>query len=427
MTHGSAGTGQWQRPPRIITVVGVALLMVCATFAVRTGWPLRYADEVQYLEIAQGLANGRGFQIEGSATAYRPPAWPLFIAPMAVLGEPSRWVILLSVALLGLSAVFAGRIAAKITGSPWGWLAAPLLLVYPLNLYTASTLYPQLLATAALLAMWAVVLEATQDAESGPTLTAGQGLLIGLLAAVLSLAVPTMIFSGLVVGAWVVWSQRAGRLRTAASMGVGLALPILAWTLRNLVVLGAPVPFSTSSGQNLLIGNNPSATPDSGLAVDISAWIRKAAGLSEPERDALYRQAALDWIIGHPWEAFILWLGKTANYFNPYNSPSTEGQGSTAAMLVGWMSFVLLIAAVVARFALRRSVPLWRSEVLYVVLFILNAPVMAVFFTRTRFRQPLDASLVVIAAIPVALGIAALLDRRRQGLGNTVRVRRESD
>lgn len=398
-------------PPRVVVLVSAALLLGAAVFAMRTGWPLRYADEQQYVEIAQSVAGGHGYQIKALPTAYRPPAWPVLLVPLMFFGAPSAWLLLLPAALLGVAAVLAGRIASRISGSPWGWIAGPMTVVYPLNLYTASTLYPQILATVLLLAIWAVVVDASDGPGSAPELSPARAGLIGLLAAALTLAVPTMIFSGVVVGAWILWSQRAHRIRTAVLMAAGLALPILAWAVRNLVLLGSPVPFSTSSGQNLLIGNNPTATPDSGLDVDITAWIRGASGLSEPERDRYYRQAALDWVLQHPWDAFVLWLGKTLNYFNPYNAPSTDGQGSAIAMALGWASFGLLVAAVVVRLLIRRSVPLWRSEWLYLWLFVLNAPVMAVFFTRTRFRQPMDACLIVVAAVPLAIAVASALRR----------------
>lgn len=406
MDTSALAVTRWLRPPRTVAILTAVVFVGCAVYAIRTGWPPRYADEEQYLQIAQALGGGQGFQLDGSPTAYRPPAWPLLLTPFVALAEPSQWLILVPVALLGLSAVLAGMIVSRITGSGWGWLAAPMTLIYPLNLYTASTLYPQLLATALLLAMWTVVIGATTRWHTEPELGRGRAALLGVLAAALGLAVPTMIFTGMAIAAWALWQQRSQRFRAGVVMAGSFAVPIVAWSVRNLLVLGAFIPLSSSSGQNLLIGNNPSATATSGMDVDISAAIGGAGGLGEAARDTYYRRLAMEWILQHPVDALLLWLGKLANYFNPYNAPVTAGQGDNTTLWIAWLSYLVLIAAVVARLVLRRIVPIWRSEWLILVLYLLNAPVMAVFFTRTRFRQPLDAGLVVIAAVAVtAVGV----------------------
>jgi hypothetical protein len=128
----------------------------------------------------------------------------------------------------------------------------------------------------------------------------------------------------------------------------------------------------------------------------------------------------LEWIGDHPGGAFILYLEKIANYFNPYNTPVTVGQTSTSQMLIAYATFSGLMIAVIARIVLRRFYPMARSEWLFIGLYLLNAPVMAVFFTRTRFRQPLDATLVVEAAVGLLVVVALLTQmrctvRRRRG------------
>ena len=100
----------------------------------------------------------------------------------------------------------------------------------------------------------------------------------------------------------------------------------------------------------------------------------------------------------------VLYGAKVANYFSPYNEPVTASEGSTAQRLIAYLSCALLVLLVLTRLLLRRRLPIGPTE----RLFLVNAFVMAVFFTRTRFRQPLDSILLVEAAVAVAVIIGLI-------------------
>lgn len=52
------------------------------------------------------------------------------------------------------------------------------------------------------------------------------------------------------------------------------------------------------------------------------------------------------------------------------------------------------------------------TERLFIWIFVINVPVMAIWFTRIRFRQPLDATMLVVAAMPLAVAAASWASRR---------------
>lgn len=418
-THLKKGLDVRSRMPLIVAAsLAVTAFALCLAYAVHGGWPLRYGDEAQYVQIAFDLVSGHGYQAGGNPTAYRPPAWPLVIAAALVVGAPSAALLVLPVLLMGLSAILSALIAVRITGSSWGAVAGPLCMLYPLNFYTASTMYPQALATALLLGIWYVSIRATRDAQGFPELSNRGAVAVAVQAAMLVLAVPTMAFSAAVIIAWISWGfARRANWAGVAWLWLSLAVPMLCWTLRNATVLHAFIPLSTSAGENLLIGNNPSSGPTSGW-VDPGTLAPVPDGMTEVQRDAYFRETGLAWIQSNPGEAVVLWLGKMVNYFSGYNSPATAEQGSHGAMILGWVSLFLLLGAVSWRLVSRHNSPIWRSEVLYLALFLLNAPVMAVFFTRVRFRQPLDACLVVVAAVAVSgvlESIQSAIKSRRAG------------
>ncbi|KQR96253.1 hypothetical protein ASG12_18860 [Williamsia sp. Leaf354] len=396
--------------PVSIKLLTAFLSLATIAYALKSGYPLRYIDEREYVEIARGLIDGNGYQLKGGPTAYKPPAWPLLLTPLLAVGAPERLLLLIPALLMIVAAVWAGKIASTVSQSRWGWVAAPLMLVYPLNLYIGTTLYPQAIATACLLGLWL----ACSHIDESRSMSAQQCMGAGLIAAVAVLSVPTMVFTVALVGVWIVWKTSPGRrLRTAAITGAAFVVPLAAWAIRNVITLGTFILLSTSSGGNLLYGNNSNATPDSGTAADISTYTSAARDMSPINEQNYYKSQALQWIRENPLDALQLYVGKVANYFNGYNAPASGQTAGTGALLLGWFTFIALVAAVVIRIMLRRYVAIAASEKLFLAIFLLNAPVMAVFFTRTRFRQPLDATLVVEAAIAVAALVVYLAQRRR--------------
>ena len=192
-----------------------------------------------------------------------------------------------------------------------------------------------------------------------------------------------------------------------------MLLPICGWTARNIAAIGGPVPLSTSGGLNLLIGNNDSATGSSGVDVSIEGIRAQTARMGEVEADRFYRDAAFSWITDHPAKSFTLYLAKVINYFSPYNQPITLAEGASLQRFVAVVSFGTVILLVAIRALLRHRLPLQPAERLFISLFFVNSLVMAIFFTRTRFRQPLDSILLVEAAIACVLVGAALGTRLR--------------
>jgi hypothetical protein len=396
----------------IIGVIGVMSLGLLA-YALKTGAPLRYADERQYVEIATSLRNGHGYELNGSPTAYRPPVWPMLLAFFLAVGLPASLLSVIPAGAMIAAAVVAAVVGVKVSRDALGALAGVAVLAYPLNIYTAVTLYPQAFATLLVISLWLVLLLITGDRVSQARRTVLLYLLLGLLASLLALSVPTLAFTGLAAVVWMVFAVPGDRFRAASYSFAALLGPIAAWTIRNVISLHAPIYLSTSTGVNLLIGNNPTATGSSGVAVDISAQQQTTSTMSEVDGDAYLRTSALDWIAHHPIDSTILYIAKVVNYFSPYNAPVTASEGGTAKQLVAYLSCAVLVLLVLLRLFLRRRLPFGPTERLFLGLFLVNAFVMAVFFTRIRFRQPLDSILLIEAAVAIAVILALVSESRR--------------
>src|SRR3954452_13355646 len=94
----------------LLVVLGLAARL--AATAPLLGRP---EDPDNYVRLARGLVEGRGFVWDGRPTAYRPPLYPLVLPPLvAVLpdGKPLGWGIALLHAALGGATVLLTASAA---------------------------------------------------------------------------------------------------------------------------------------------------------------------------------------------------------------------------------------------------------------------------------------------------------------------------
>jgi 4-amino-4-deoxy-L-arabinose transferase-like glycosyltransferase len=71
-------------------------------------------DPDNYLPLARAVAEGRGLALEGRPTAYRPPLYPLVLAPLVVLmGDRPWWGIRVLHLALGAATVALTARAAR--------------------------------------------------------------------------------------------------------------------------------------------------------------------------------------------------------------------------------------------------------------------------------------------------------------------------
>jgi hypothetical protein len=393
------------------TVFAVLALCLLA-YAFLTGTPMKYPDERDYVAIASSVVNGDGFTANGSPTAFRPPIWPLILAGFMQLGLPQSLLALVPSLLMVAAAGVASVLGMRISRTPFGAIAGIAVLIYPLNVYTAVRLYPQALATLLILLLWLFTLWSIECRAHTNSFKPLPYLGIGFVGALLALSVPTLAFTALAVALWAVWASGRQRVRATAYTFGALLIPIGVWTVRNTISMGSFIPLTTSNGLNLLLGNNGNSTASSGVDVDISEATQAARGMGEVQSDGFFRAQAIEWITNNPVDAVKLYVSKVLNYFAPYNQPVTAAEGSAAMRWIAIFSFILLVALVGLRIAMRRNLRLHPTERFFLGLFLVNAFVMGVYFTRTRFRQPLDSILLVEGAIGIAIALGIALSHR---------------
>jgi 4-amino-4-deoxy-L-arabinose transferase-like glycosyltransferase len=387
-----------EHAPRIALVAVVLSLVAAGGYALVLGDSLRYLDEQVYVDLTRSMSAGLGYSADGvQATAYRPPGYPFLLLPVYWLTGGSvpamRFVGVL--ALVGC-VWLSYRVGRRIGSPAVGAVAAVVMACYPLSIYTATALYPQLPALFLLL----LLIECGLLATTTTGRRFGWVLVAGLSGGLLAVTVPNFAVSVFIVVAWLGWRNRRAAWKVAAAILVVVAVIPGLWCVRNAVSLHAFVPVSTNDGINLLLGNSEHTTAGSGTSVDISRYDQEAKDrrLDEVGINKFFSESAVDWITTNPGDAAVLYAKKVANNFAYSSEMATAGQGNRTADLLLALTYYPLIALAVWRLLAARRRPLTGEEKLAAGLIVLNLLLLAVFFTRLRFRVPLDGLTILLAA-----------------------------
>ena len=212
-------------------------------------------DPDGYRLLAKHLIERHSFALNGFPTAFRPPLYPLLLAPAAGWLNNDRLAIALLHLILGVATVavvyFVARSARFQRGAV---LAGMLVALDPVLLYWSTFVMTETLAT--LLAV--VCLLALHQTSIRPSLARAG--LAGACLGTASLCRPAFLpwfvlcFPALVMCGGGRWPERLGR---GLALVAGCGLLILPWAIRNELLFGKPIFTTTHGGYTLLLGNNP--------------------------------------------------------------------------------------------------------------------------------------------------------------------------
>ena len=374
-------------------VIALATALCCAV-ALTGGTGIRSKDEAAFLGIAQNLAATGMFALDpGTPTAYRAPGLVFFLTPIAHFGGGIIEGRVANALIFGLGLVLLFQIARRYAGELAGLLAVIMVPLWPVSLYSATTLYPQNLA-AFLLVLTIWLIGRLEDRDSW-----GRRLLVGLAYGALILTTPVMLLLTPVFFIWVI-------LRTRRSLMAGLTVCITAavvvslWTARNYVAFQAFVPVASSSGYNLLAGNSSNTRYNTSLNVRFPEYVyAEITDKSEIERDAIFSKAAVAEIRNDPERFVKLYAAKFLHWFHFSNRLLSDQvlEGKASSVSVGARDIVLfttycltILLPLLLHLALMRRIPFRPVEILFFTLWIAAGLIYALYFTRVRFRLPFD-------------------------------------
>ena len=383
-----------------------------------------FGDPFDYDQLARSLAeHGQytpsAFAEEGSPSAFRPPAYPYWLAAIYEVFGTSYTAARVAGALLGTAVVLlVWLLGNRVVGPAAAWWAAVVAALAPSLAFlhaglVSETLYLPLLLGAVLLAV--------RHAETpGWPWAAAAGLVLG--ASVMTRTNGLVVLLPLLAGAWL--ARRSWR--DCALLLAGFAVALTPWTIRNAVALDAFRPLGTQTGITAVGVYNADAAESRFYGVwrgpdKIAQYVPllRVPGTTEADLDTRFREEAWRYARENPDYTFKVSVRHLLSMlelrdvtFLATMGFAEEGIPEGLARRGTHGGFLLLLVLGVAGAVVlvrRRSIaPLWLWSV-PVLLLISMAPFQGV----SRYRLPVDPFLCLLAGVAVA----AVLTRRDPGSG----------
>jgi 4-amino-4-deoxy-L-arabinose transferase-like glycosyltransferase len=382
---------RWHRASLIVSL-GITVVLGIG-LAVHYGSTLHYYDEHSYVKIARNLADHGRFSLNGvQPTAFRDPGWPLLLGVLNFFGGDVFVFRLANVALEACSITGVWWLATRIGGQAAGTLAAPALALYPLSVYTTSTLYPETMGTALLIGGLICTVKVRESPHRLRWSILGGAVFGLLILTVADLAI------GLVGAAlWLIFGHT--NFRKAALVMVAVAVAVMAvWLVRNEASMHAFIPIGDNNGYNLILANSAHASIRAGVNANIDQYLARAPVHNEVGLDNSLRAQSLHWIGTHPGLAATRYAERVGDYFAPFDALATSAQSSNAKNALAAVTYLPLLCLFVVRLVLWRRRRPGDLEKLLIWLYVGFAFLEAIFLSRVRYRVPLDALLIVVVA-----------------------------
>jgi 4-amino-4-deoxy-L-arabinose transferase-like glycosyltransferase len=299
--------GSWPRRVTTLAVV-VGFGLRCAWVVSTARRPLGLHDPYFYLDYGRRLAKGGGYRLPNhQPTAYYPIGYPAILAAWFWLAQhspfPNHWIVaaaglnlLLSTATIALAGMLGRRLAG-----PWvGALSAVMVALFPSLIFHSATILTETTFNFVFLVTLLVLCWQpwTDRVPSWGRLVVFS-LLLGLSIEIRPIAL--LVVPMVLIAFWRVGGARMALTRFGLVVGLVIVV-MIPWTVRNAVVMKAFLPIGTTTGDNLCIGNNPTATghyqfPTWCYGNIASNGVRPKF---ETERNTVETHRALTWIRGHP-------------------------------------------------------------------------------------------------------------------------------
>jgi 4-amino-4-deoxy-L-arabinose transferase-like glycosyltransferase len=399
-----------------VLALAAVLRIVWVAYAARE--PQGIHDPIFYLAYGDAISDGNGYALPDGHTAYYPIGYPAALAAMFFVVKqtplPDNLVLAtgyFQVALGVTTVALAFDVGRRLFNPAVGLGAALLLALFPnLVFHTATflteTLFNFLVMAALLVLLW-------RDWGEGPIgwpRLVAFGALVGAAALVRPIS---LLFLPLLPVVWLLaglgWRRALGSTAVATAASVALIVP---WTVRNAVVMDAPVIISTNLGDNLCMGHYLGAPGHFALpAVCFSE--EPYAGLSreefEVERNDDNTRKAVRFAVDHPVQELKLLSRKAYHTWKhdhdgleaieSYGDDRFLGEGLRTGLAraadIFYFTAISLGGLGLAGLAWR---PREGRRLFFLLALLALAGVPLVFFGDARFHVPVLPLLVVPAA-----------------------------
>jgi hypothetical protein len=248
----------------VVAALALALALAMRIFALQLADGVtHYGDPINYLRLARALSEGQGLLLVNTAgvvapTGQFPPALPVLLGAVAFAVPLTPLSLTVVNTIIDVAAaLLLGRLAGQLGRRD---LALPVALAYlcwPSIAFMAPLAYKEGLVVALMLAAIVALLE--QSGRPGFRWAAVSGLAGGALVLTQPSLAPLLPLT------FLVFLPRFGTasrwLSVSACAAIAAIAMMIPWWVRNAIVFGQFVPFTTSGGLALWVG----AQPDGGM------------------------------------------------------------------------------------------------------------------------------------------------------------------
>ena len=416
-----------------LTLVAFGLRLA---YALTVGGAEDIGDDIWYHQVANGLADGRGFSdpfasllggrhVAGDAgdpipTAFHPPFFPMLLAVFSKVGLTSYTAHqLVGCALGACTAAVAGLVARRLWDARAGLAGAGIAALYPQLVANDSTLYSESLYGLVI----AVVLLAAIRFHDEPG--RGRGIALGAALAAAAYTRQEALALAFLLAPWVAWRARP---RDAALVLAVLAVLAAPWAIRNTTTFDQPVVLASGEGA-VIAGANLPRTYHGPLmgGWDFYGLYGTPAGrhpvLNEAVQSDRWRKEGVDYARDHAGRlpaVAAARIGRTWGLY-PLNPRERAAQVAfvqskirrveLAAYPAGFVAWALaLVAAVALR---RRGAMLWPLA----APILLVTAVSVVGYGDPRFAQAGNVAVVVLAGVGAVVAADGAISRWRRRAG----------
>jgi len=395
MSLGEPARG-WPSPSVLLAVILAIGLRAAAMLGSGS-----FEDPDNYLPLAGSLASAQGLSWNGRPTAYRPPLYPLILAPLVRFGgeRPLLGIAVLHLALGGATVALTASTARRYGLSPLRVVTAALIVAFdPVLLWQCRSVMTETLG-AFLVAMG--LLELTRPRWRGAVLG---GASLGLAA----LCRPSLLPGGVLIATLALLAgpgTRHERLVRSLTLGLAMTAVLSPWAVRNAFMLGEPVWTTTHGGYTLALGNNEAYYRDVLDRAPGQVWYgqdqwlwwdsvnRATAGMTEPQADRYLRNKVVRISRDQPARFLRACLHRLRRFW------SVAPAGAVYSWRVQWATAGWTIPLWMALALGSLQVGLWRWPRIAAPLMVVGlTAVHALYWTDMRMRAPIVPAIALIAA-----------------------------
>jgi 4-amino-4-deoxy-L-arabinose transferase-like glycosyltransferase len=298
--------GSWPRRAIVVAVVvGFLLRLWWVAYAARS--PVGLNDPWFYFDYARRIGLGGGYRLaDGTPTAYYPIGYPAILGAwfrvLQLTPLKDHWVtnaMALNLIFSTTTIAMVGMLGRRLAGAWVGAVSAVIVALFPSLIYHSGTILTEttfnfVFVLALLVLCW--------RPWSGTVPSWGRLVVFGVLfgVAVEVRPIALLVVPMLLIAFWRVAGRRQALARFAVVVATVVAV-MIPWAVRNQVVMHAFLPIGTTTGDNLCIGNNPTAQGHFGFAdFCFGDDVDEPRPEFETHRNDKLTSRALRWIVENP-------------------------------------------------------------------------------------------------------------------------------